>query len=171
MISVFPRIFVAIEFLEPYGELMFWLNCTFIRWLVGTKQVPESRNTSQNPKHFPGSKNTSQNPKHFPESKNTSQNPKHFPESKNTSRNPKHVPELKNTFQNPDLGCVLVSLRGLIWIFQWASLSLLYGSLPRGSGISQAPGSIRWISVKIKTVNWSLITAGRVKTNHICPIF
>ena len=58
-----------------------------LRWLVGTKHFPESKNTSQNPKHVPESKNTSQNPKHFPESKNTSQNPKHFPEFK------KHVPE------------------------------------------------------------------------------
>ena len=81
--------------------------------------LPESKNTSQNPKtlpriqkHFPESKtlpriqntfqnpktrlrlqNTSQNPKTRPRIQNTSQNPKHFPESKNTSQNPKHVPE------------------------------------------------------------------------------
>ena len=42
--------------------------------------------------------------KHFPESKNTSQNPKHIPVSKTLPRIQKHVPEFNNTFQNPDSG-------------------------------------------------------------------
>lgn len=34
-----------------------------LRWLVRTKQVPESKNTSKNPTHVPKTKNTSKNPK------------------------------------------------------------------------------------------------------------
>ena len=104
-------------------EKYFLQPITNIRWLVGTKHVPESKNTFQSPKRVPESKNSSQNPKDFPDSKNTSriQNTskiqKHFSESKtrsrvqNTSRiqntsireskspcnNPKHVPKTKNT--------------------------------------------------------------------------
>ena len=77
------------------------------RWFVGTKHAPESKNTSQNPKHFLQSKtrpriqNTSQNPKTLPESKtrprvqNTS-----LRESQKTSNNPKHIPKTKNTSKN-----------------------------------------------------------------------
>ena len=104
-------------------EKYFLQPITNIWWLVGTKHVPESKNTFQGPKRVPESKNSSQNPKDFPDSKNTSriQNTskiqKHFSESKtrsrvqNTSRiqntsireskspcnNPKHVPKTKNT--------------------------------------------------------------------------
>ena len=54
-------------------------SMTYVRWLVGTKHFPESKNTSQNPKHVPESKNTYQNPKHFPESKHTSKKPNTHP--------------------------------------------------------------------------------------------
>ena len=56
-----------------------------LRWLVGTKHFPESKNTSQNPKHLPESKT-------LPRIQNTSQNPKTRPRIQNTSQNPKHVP-------------------------------------------------------------------------------
>ena len=97
-------------------EKYFLQTITNIRWLIGTKHAPESKNTSQNLKHVPGSKthpriqNTFQNPKTLPWVQNTSQNPKTLPESqtpsiresKNPSNNPKHVPKTKNTSKNPN---------------------------------------------------------------------
>ena len=88
-------------------EKYFLQPITNIRWFVGTKHAPESKDTSQNPKHFLQSKtrpriqNTSQNPKTLPESKtrprvqNTS-----LGESQKTSNNPKHIPKTKNTSKN-----------------------------------------------------------------------
>ena len=93
---------------RSYGEKYFLQPITNIRWLVGKKHVPESKNTFQSPKHVPESKNSSQNPKHFPDSKNTSriqntsQRPKHFPESKTLrSENPKTLVIIQNTSQKP----------------------------------------------------------------------
>ena len=100
-----------------YREKYFLQLITNIRWLVGTKHVPdrESKNTFQSPKRVPLSKNSSQNAKHFPDSKNTSRIQKHFSESKtrprvrNTSQNQKHFDPtiqknlviIQNTSQKP----------------------------------------------------------------------
>ena len=42
---------------------------TLLPWLIGTKHIPEFKNSSQNPKHFPESKTHLRIQKHFPESK------------------------------------------------------------------------------------------------------
>ena len=80
-----------------------WEIIKFMRWLVGTKQVPESKNTpriqntSQNPKYVPETKDTPQHPKTHPRiqstsqrQENTSQNPKYFQESNSVLESGKH---------------------------------------------------------------------------------
>ena len=57
-------------------------SMTYVRWLVGTKHFPESKNTSQNPKTLTRTQNTSQNPNTLPRNQthilHTSKNPKYF---------------------------------------------------------------------------------------------
>ena len=79
------------KLLTRFKVIFLFFDNRNLRWLVGTKHVPESKTLPRIQKHVP--------------------------ESKNTSQNPKHVPEFKNTFQNRDLGCVLDSGKSFwIWI-------------------------------------------------------
>ena len=58
-------------------EKYFLQPITNIRWLVGTKHVPESKNTFQSPKRVPESKTLrSENPKALVITQNTSPKPK-----------------------------------------------------------------------------------------------
>ena len=88
-----------------------WEIIKFMRWLVGTKQVPESKNT-------PRIQNTSQNPKYVPETKDTPQHPKTHPRIQSTSQRQKILPRTQNTSENPtvfwNLGSILDS-----WMCFW----------------------------------------------------
>ena len=51
---------------------------TLLPWLIGTKHIPEFKNSSQNPKHFPESKTHLRIQKHVPESKDVLDSEKYF---------------------------------------------------------------------------------------------
>ena len=110
-------------------EKYFLQPTTNIRWLVGSKHAPESKNTSQNLKHVPGSKthpriqNTSQNSKTLPGSKTLrSENPKTLLIIQNTSQKPKTHPKIQilshNTFGFWDVFWILGRVFGF-WDVFW----------------------------------------------------
>ena len=101
---------ISINWTTTYNHFLqstfLWEIIKFMRWLVGTKDVPESKNTSR-------IQNTSHNPvtllriqKHVPESKTR-------PKIQNMSQKPKTLPRIQNNSQNPkvfwNLGSILNS--------------------------------------------------------------
>ena len=98
---------ISINWTTTYNHFLqspfLWEIIKFMRWLVGTKHVPESKThpTIQQqllriekhvpePKTLPKIKNMSQKPKTLPRIQNTSQNPKCFPESNSVLESGKH---------------------------------------------------------------------------------
>ena len=132
---------ISINWTTTYNHFIqspfLWEIIKFMGWLVGTKHVPESKNTSRiqntshNPvtllriqKHVPESKtrpkiqNMSQKPQTLPRIQNTYQNRKTRPRIQSTSQKPKTLPRIQNTSQNPkvfwNLGSILDS-----WVCFW----------------------------------------------------
>ena len=76
----------------------------YLRWLVGTKHFPESKNTSQNPKTLPRIQ------KHFTESKTLPRIQKHVPESKT-------LPRIQNVLDSGPCFWILGSVFGFWAVF------------------------------------------------------